>query len=110
MHIRNKRLFAPLAALAVGIGLVVAIPALPAVSQSSPPTTAIQIGSSGTLQDKGAVVLVPVRVVCPAGDQIGNLSVQLSERSGNAIAQGAVVIQEATDRPAILGMTFHVRG
>ena len=64
----NRQLLRPLAAVALGAELAFAAPALPAVGQLSPPTiVSIDVGEEATLVAKGAAVLVPVEVVCPAG-------------------------------------------
>jgi hypothetical protein len=60
---------------------------LPAVGQSSPPSSPIILGNTGKIIDKGAAAVVTVRVVCFAGDPAG-AQVALNERSGNGIAQG----------------------
>ena len=85
----NRQLLRPLAAVALGAGLAFAAPALPAVGQLSPPTiVSIDVGEEATLVAKGAAVLVPVEVVCPAGSMFASLSVQVTQRVGNRIASG----------------------
>ena len=73
-------------AVAAGITLGAAFPALAAVGNASPPAAAVQLGSTATLVAKGAGVDVPVQVTCPSGD-FGNLNVTLTERTGKDIAQ-----------------------
>jgi hypothetical protein len=70
----------------VGVPATIGIQALPAVGQSSPPVAGIRLGS-GRIADRGAVAFVTVHIACPAGDPT-NVTVQLTERSGNGIAQG----------------------
>ena len=80
------RLFA---AIAVGGGLAFAIPALPAVGQVSPPSVlSVEVGDEATLVARGAAVLVPVEIRCPAGST-GFLSVRVTQRAGSRIASGS---------------------
>jgi hypothetical protein len=76
------------AAVVVGVGLSLAVPALTAVGQSSPPTSAISLGSTATLVAKGVAVQVPVEFTCPAG-QYASIGVTLAERSGKSVVQGS---------------------
>lgn len=75
------------AALVAGAGIALAIPALPAVGQQSLPQPAIHLKSPAHIADRGAVAFVTVHFVCPIGNN-AYVSVQLTERSGNGIAQG----------------------
>lgn len=78
-----------LAAIAVGGGLAFAIPALPAVGQVSPPSVlSVEVGDEATLVARGAAVLVPVEIRCPAGST-GFLSVRVTQRAGSRIASGS---------------------
>jgi hypothetical protein len=73
----------------VGIAAVpaaIGIQALPAVGQSSPSVAAIRLGS-GKIAARGAVAYTSAIIACPAGAQ-AFIQVQLTERSGNGIAQG----------------------
>lgn len=74
-------------ALIAGMGLALAVPASQAVGLSSPPSPTIRVVSPGKIADRGAVAFVTVRVACPAGEQ-QSASLQLTERSGNGVAQG----------------------
>ncbi len=86
----KRQLLRPLAAVGLGVGLAFGIPALPAVGQLSPPTViSVEVGDEGTLVARGAAVLVPVEVVCPAGSMFGGLSVQITQRVGSRIASGS---------------------
>ena len=77
-----------LAAIGVSSGLAFGSPALPAVAQLSP-STSVEVGDQATLVAKGAGVLVPIEVVCPAGSTgFQSLNVQLTQRVGNRIASG----------------------
>jgi hypothetical protein len=68
-------------------GLALALPQLPAVGQSSSPVAAIRLASSARIADRGAVAFPTATVVCPEGD-VGQVSIELTETSGHAIAQG----------------------
>jgi hypothetical protein len=84
----NTPKWAKLAALAVvGFPVMLAVQALPAVGQSSPPVAGIRLGSGAKIADRGAVVFSHVLIACPAGDSTV-VQVQLTERSGGGIAQG----------------------
>ncbi|HEV2760796.1 MAG TPA: hypothetical protein VGV86_14650 [Acidimicrobiales bacterium] len=77
-----------LAAISVGAGLAFAVPVLPAVGQVSPPAVvSVEVGDEATLVARGAAVLVPVEVTCPAGTR-GHLSVRVTQRVGSRIASG----------------------
>jgi len=93
---------------------------LPAVGDSSPPVAAIRLSSPARIADRGAVAFVPVLIACPAGDQPG-IQVQLTERSGHAIAQGfgsgfnvvctggiqrVVIAVTPTNKPFVAGVAF----
>ena len=77
------------AAIGVGGGLALATPVLPAVGQISPPSVlSVEVGDEATLVARGAAVLVPIEVQCPAGST-GFLSVRLTQRAGSRIASGS---------------------
>jgi hypothetical protein len=77
-----------LAAIGLGAGLAVAAPTLPAVGQISPPSVmSVEVGDEATLEARGAAVVVPVEVRCPAGST-GFLNVQVTQRAGSRIASG----------------------
>ena len=85
----KRQVLSALGALVVGAGLAVAAPAMPAVGQFSPPTViSVEVGDEAKLVAKGAAVLVPVEVTCPAGTAFGSLSVQVTQRVGSRIASG----------------------
>jgi hypothetical protein len=77
------------AAIGAGAALSIAGPALPAVGDSSPPGAflEVEIGDSGTLIAKGAGVVIPVDVTCPAGTT-GFLGVSITQTRGRFIASG----------------------
>ena len=78
-----------LAAIGVGAGLAFAVPVLPAVGQVSPPAVfSVEVGDEATLVARGAAVLVPVEVTCPAGSG-ASLSVRVTQRAGSRIASGS---------------------
>ena len=78
-----------LAAIGIGGGLALAVPALPAVGQISPPAVfSVEVGDEATLVARGAAVLVPVEIRCPAGST-GFLSVRVTQRVGSRIASGS---------------------
>ena len=86
---RTKHAYGGLAAIAVGAGLAFGIPALPAVGQVSPPSViSVEVGDQATLVARGAAVLVPVEVRCPADSPFHSLSVQVTQRAGSKIAYG----------------------
>jgi hypothetical protein len=77
-----------LAAIGVGGGLAFAVPVLPAVGQVSPPAVvSVEVGDEASLVARGAAVLVPVEIRCPAGST-GFLSVRVTQRAGSRIASG----------------------
>lgn len=75
-------------ALAGGGAIAGGLAGLPAVGQQSPPSSTIIMAPTGTIVDRGIAADVPVSFVCLAGDQ-GQVSVTLTERAGNGIAQGS---------------------
>ena len=78
-----------LAAVGVGGGLALTVPVLPAVGQISPPAVlSVELGDEATLVARGAAVLVPVEVTCPAGSR-GFVSVRVTQRVGSRIASGS---------------------
>lgn len=78
-----------LAAIGIGGALAFAVPALPAVGQISPPAVfSVEVGDEATLVARGAAVLVPVEIRCPAGST-GFLSVRVTQRAGSRIASGS---------------------
>lgn len=77
------------AAIGAGAALAVAGPALPAVGDSSPPGAFIEVevGDSATILAKGAGVVVPVDVTCPAGTT-GFLNINVTQARGRFTANG----------------------
>jgi len=76
------------AAALMGVaGMTLAVGILPAVGQASVPVAGIKLKAPGLVADRGAVVFESVLIACPAGDE-PNVSIEITERSGNAIAQG----------------------
>ena len=87
----NSRWIRAVTALALGGGLALAAPALPAVGEHSAPTFAphdIEVGDEATVIAKGAGVIVPVEVTCEAG-ATGFVSVQLTQARGRHVANGS---------------------
>ena len=76
-------------ALVAGGGIATATGVLPAVGQSSPPSTAIILRYQARIIDRGAVALPTTLVVCPANTP-AFVQVNLTEHSGNGIASGVV--------------------
>ena len=79
-----------IAALAIGALAAAALPGLPAVAQFSPPGPVldVEIESPATLGARGAVVTVPVEVVCSPDLTSASVSVEVTQRSGSRIASG----------------------
>jgi hypothetical protein len=75
-------------AITLGAALAATLPALPAVSQQSPPPPVIEIEDTATLAARGAAVLVDVTVTCPADSDFAELSVEVSQRRGGRTASG----------------------
>jgi hypothetical protein len=84
---RRKWLTAGLALL-VGGGIAAAMPGLAAVGQSSPPSSPVVLQNTAQIVNRGAAALASVLVVCQPGDST-SLTVSLSEKSGNGIAEGS---------------------
>ncbi len=85
----NSRWLRAVAAIALGGGLALAGPALPAVASHSPSAVAadIEVGDEATLIAKGAGIIVPVEVTC-APDGRGFVSVQVSQVRGRDVNTG----------------------
>jgi hypothetical protein len=60
---------------------------LPAVGQSSPPSSPVILGTSAHIIARGAAAKPFALVVCQPGD-FAQLSISLSEKSGGGIASG----------------------
>ena len=101
-----------LAAISVGAGLAFAIPVLPAVGQVSPPAVvAVEVGDQATLVARGAAVLVPVEVTCPAGSG-GSLQVRVTQRAGSRIASGSGFTSDfvCTGATQVVEVLVHAQG
>ena len=48
----------------------------------------VEVGDEATLVARGAAVLVPIEVTCPAGSR-GSLAVRVTQRAGSRIASGS---------------------
>jgi hypothetical protein len=95
--VRFDRIRIPLitgAVAATGAMLAFALPAgaAVAVQSQSPPTPAVTLGRTATLDARGAVVFAPVDVVCPPGSYTA-LSVTVAENVGGNIASGTTRTQ-----------------
>jgi hypothetical protein len=101
-----------LAAVVVGGGVAFAVPVLPAVGQISPPAVvSVEVGDEATLVARGAAVLVPVEVRCPAGGT-GFLSVRVTQRAGSRIASGSGSTNDfvCTGATQIVEVLVHAEG
>jgi len=78
------------AVIAIAAGVVVAsiLPAQANVQTQSPPVAGVLIQSPATMQAHGAVISLPVVVVCAPAAQTGGLYVEVTQRAGNGIARG----------------------
>ena len=85
----NSRWLRAVTALALGGGLALAGPALPAVGTHSHPSVAadIEVGDEATVIAKGAGVIVPVDVTCEAG-ATGFVNVEITQSRGRHVANG----------------------
>jgi hypothetical protein len=80
-------------AFLAGLAITFAAPAVPAVSQVSPPASPpipidVDLGLTGQLVARGAVVVVPVTVTCAPGGEFPFVQVTLTQRRGNRVARG----------------------
>jgi len=97
------------APIVFGATIALTIPTLAAVGQNSPPGNAVAFAGNATLVAKGLQVTVPVQITCPAGIG-GQINVNLSERSGKAIAQGYGYSQVGcTGQPETLLLTVNAQ-
>jgi hypothetical protein len=96
------------AALLGGSALAVAVPALAAVSNSSPPAgVAISIQGTGALTARGAQVTVPFTVTCPAQNYGTYLYGTLSEKVGGGVASNNSSTRiTCTNVPETVTLTF----
>src|SRR5918995_162077 len=76
-------------AITLGAALAATLPALPAVSQQSPPPPVVEIGDTATLAARGAGLFVTVTVTCPADSDFADLFVSVSQRRGSRVANGS---------------------
>ncbi len=83
----TRRSVPAVAALCVGGLAAVAIPAGIAVGQSSPPSHAVIVEPKAVLKDRGVVAVTKLYVACPAGE-FDFVSINLTERDKNAVAEG----------------------
>jgi len=83
---RNRWLNSALA-LGAALGIAGTVGVLPAVGQSSPPSSPIKLGTTAHIIAKGAAAKPYALVVCQPGD-FAQLSISLSEKSGHGIASG----------------------
>jgi hypothetical protein len=79
---------AALAAVIVGSGAALALPAGADINVLSPPLAAVQIESPAILGARGAFITVPVTVVCASGGS-GFLRMEVTETVGQDIALGS---------------------
>jgi hypothetical protein len=76
-------------AITLGAALAATLPALPAVSQQSPPPPMVELGDTATLAARGAGLLVTVTITCPADSFFADLFVSVSQRRGSRVANGS---------------------
>jgi hypothetical protein len=100
----NKRMATGIGVAIVGGSMIAgAVPALAAVTNSSPPIhMSIHINSPAKISARGAAVDVTFTVKCPKASYYAELNTEVSERSGNQItvAYGnAAVICTGSDQP-----------
>ncbi|MDQ1468224.1 MAG: hypothetical protein QOH10_2639 [Actinomycetota bacterium] len=103
---RNKLLVAALA-LGAACGLAGTVGVLPAVGQSSPPSSPVILGRTARILYRGAVARTVVYVVCQPGD-FAQLSISLTERSGSGIASGAGFVDSVSCTGQIQTITVPV--
>ena len=86
----NRRVTASIcAAVAGGVLVATAVPALAAVTNSSPPEKMyIKVLSPGVVIKHGQEVRLTFVVSCPADAFLASVQVTVSERTGGAIASG----------------------
>ena len=90
---RRRSWFVLVTAFLAGLAITFAAPAVPAVSQVSPPASPpipidVDLGLTGQRVAGGVVVVVPVTVTCAPGGQFGSVQVTLTQRRGNRVARG----------------------
>ncbi len=116
--IRN-RWVAGAVALAAGGGIAAAVGVLPALGQSSPPSSPVILGSTAQIVAKGAGAYPFAYVACQPGS-FASLYITLTEKSGKGIASGSGSTQvncngeietitipvAATGKPFVKGTAF----
>ena len=75
-------------ALVAGAGLVGGLGIMPAVGDTSTPSSSVILGGTAQIVNRGAAALPFALVVCDPGD-FASLAISLTERSGGGIAAGA---------------------
>ena len=83
---RNRWLTAALA-IGAALGIAGTVGVLPAVGQSSPPSSPIILGGTAHIIARGAAVKPYAYVVCQPGD-FAQVEISITEKSGNGIASG----------------------
>jgi hypothetical protein len=83
----RKRWFGAALALGAACGIAGTVGVLPAVGQSSPPSSPVFLGGSAHIVARGAAAKPFAYVVCEPG-AYAQLSISLSEKSGGGIASG----------------------
>jgi hypothetical protein len=78
---------AAVVAIAAGAVGALALPAGADVSALSPPIAGVQVGSPASLGARGAVVTVPVTVLCVPGGT-ADLALEVTEAVNNKLARG----------------------
>jgi hypothetical protein len=103
----NKRIATGIGVAVLGGSMIAgAVPALAAVTNSSPPIhMSIHIDSPDKISARGAAVDVTLTVKCPKASYNAGVSVAVSERSGNQITTAygqAQVFCTGSDQPVDL--------
>ncbi len=116
--IRNRWVVGAMA-LVVGGGIATAVGVLPALGQSSPPSSPVILGPTAQIVAKGAGAYPFAYVACTPGSY-ASLTISLSEKSGKGIASGSgstdvtcngeietiTVPVSATGKPFVKGSAF----
>ena len=117
--IRNRWVIGAVA-LVTGGGIATAVGVLPALGQSSPPSSPVILGSTAQIVAKGAGANPFAYVACDPSSFTASLTITLTEKSGKGIASGTgnievtcngqietiTVPMAATGKPFVKGTAF----
>jgi hypothetical protein len=84
----RRKLLYPAVSVACGAVAALSVGVLPAVGQSSPPSTPMKIVATAKIVARGAAAKPQVEVACTSGD-FAQVSITLTERVGKRIATGS---------------------